>query len=396
MTHEVLEKGRAYLLSGTEAPWYTGRKLSDAERDRFRQISHASRTAKSRALSGECDSPRYPIPTPRLSPEALMPTRDSNGLTSLSLFSGGGGLDIGFEAAGFSHVASYDILTHAGEVLTSARPDWVIHSGDAGDVTQVDWSKLRGVVDVVQGGPPCQPFSHAGRQLGSLDTRDMVPEFVRAVLQAKPQAFVCENVAGLLGKKFETYLFDNLFSPLGADYVIKQFELNAADFGVPQRRRRVFFVGFRSVSAATAFRVPERTHSSDPENDLPKALGARAALGLKDIGFDGPAPTIRSGLTGPRHTTSVVNSATSARHWAQLEIWPNGVALDREAAARFPAKDGHFRLSVPDCMLLQGFPANWPIKGPVYKALGLIGNSVAPPMGYAVSCAVADALKSSV
>jgi DNA (cytosine-5)-methyltransferase 1 len=118
-------------------------------------------------------------------------------------------------------------------------------------------------------------------------------------------------------------------------------------------------------------------------------MGARAALGLSDIGYDALAPTLRSGLTGPRHTTSVVNSATALKQWNTLQIWPNGVAEDREKASAFVAKNGHFRLSIPDCMLLQGFPADWPIRGTVYKALGLIGNSVAPPMGYRVAQVVA-------
>ena len=121
-------------------------------------------------------------------------------------------------------------------------------------------------------------------------------------------------------------------------------------------------------------------------------MGARQALGLPDIGRDGLAPTLRSGLTGPRHTTSVLSSVSALGHWNDLEIWPNGVGEDREKASAFAATNGHFRLSIPDCMLLQGFPSNWPIKPPVYKALGLIGNSVAPPMGYHVALAVARSL----
>jgi len=121
-------------------------------------------------------------------------------------------------------------------------------------------------------------------------------------------------------------------------------------------------------------------------------MGAREALGLCDQGFDAIAPTLRSGLTGPRHTTSVVSSVSAMKRWGELGIWPNGVAADREKASAFVAANGHFRLSIPDCMLLQGFPVDWPLKPPVYKALGIIGNSVAPPMGYWVAMAVARSL----
>jgi len=76
-----------------------------------------------------------------------------------------------------------------------------------------------------------------------------------------------------------------------------------------------------------------------------------------------------------------------------LQIWPNGVQSTRQKASAFPAKDDHFRLSVQDCGLLQGFPEEWRFAGAVYEVLGQIGNSVAPPVAYAVAKAVADALR---
>jgi DNA (cytosine-5)-methyltransferase 1 len=392
MTTDTKEDERAYLRRGTDAPWYSGWDLTELERDRFRQISLTARLAKAKALSGECDQPRHLIPTPKLDPLTLMPQQLAHSLSALSLFSGGGGLDIAFERAGFDHAASYDILEDTGAVLGAARPDWMVFSGPRGDVTSVNWARYRGSVDVIHGGPPCQPFSHAGRQLGAEDARDMVPQLVRAVVAVRPKAFVCENVAGLASKKFESYLQRTIFDPLQGRYHVRKFTLDAADFGVPQRRRRIFFVGFSNSQAATAFRVPTATHAFNGPSNLQRTFGAREALGLTDIGYDDLAPTLRSGFTGPRHTTSVVNSSTAARHWAALKIWPNGVAKDREAAAIFHAKNGDFRLSVADCLVLQGFPGDWPLSGAVYRSLGLIGNSVAPPMGFAVAKAVAAAI----
>ncbi|MGE5548242.1 MAG: DNA cytosine methyltransferase [Solirubrobacterales bacterium] len=387
-------KARLYAARGTDAPWYKGWDLSDDERERFRRISMASQAAKARAMNGECDLPKHPIPTPRLDPCSLMPQLLPNGLRALSLFSGGGGLDIGFDRAGYEHVASYDILPQAAEVLNAARPQWTVYAGDAGDVTVADWTKYRGMIDVLHGGPPCQPFSHAGSRKGAADVRDMIPELVRAVLEARPRAFLCENVSGLATKKFAQYIQFAIFDALKGRYHVRMFTLEAADFGVPQRRKRVFFVGFQDKKDFGRFAEPLPTHRQGEEggSNLPQTMGAREALGLPDIGADGLAPTLRSGLTGPRHSTSVVNSMTAMRDWNALHIWPNGVAADREAASQFVAKNGDFRLSIADCMVLQGFPADWPIKPPVYKALGLIGNSVAPPMGYAVAVALAKAL----
>ncbi|MEQ9369161.1 MAG: DNA cytosine methyltransferase [Coleofasciculus chthonoplastes F3-SA18-01] len=74
--------------------------------------------------------------------------------------------------------------------------------------------------------------------------------------------------------------------------------------------------------------------------------------------------------------------------------WPNGVALNREQAHLFVADNGHFRLSVPDCAILQCFPQSWSFDGAVYKALGQIGNAVPPPMAYRVAVSIAQALSS--
>ncbi|WP_052665340.1 DNA cytosine methyltransferase [Nitriliruptor alkaliphilus] len=371
-------------------PW----DLSDDQRARYRAISNASREAKKRALGGKGPAPVHAINTPTLDPLTLMPLRAPNGLRTLSLFSGGGGLDIAFERAGFAHVASYEILQPAADTLVKARPDWMVFGGEDGDVTRVDWSQYKGSVDLVQGGPPCQPFSAAGRQRGEGDARDMFPEFVRAVTTIEPRAFVAENVPALLQRKFNDYVESRVIQPLSRNYDVRILVLQAPAFGVPQVRKRVFFVGMRRDGSIEDFHPPEPTHSlpNDSVVGLPRCMGARQALGLPDIGHDGLAPTIRSTLTGPRHTTSIVSSASAARKWADLELWPNGVAPSREQARAFVAKDQHFRLSVADCAVLQGFPQDWPLQGPTYMQLGQLGNAVPPPLGYAVACSVADAL----
>jgi DNA (cytosine-5)-methyltransferase 1 len=282
-----------------------------------------------------------------------------------------------------------------------------VFGGADGDVRKVDWREYKGRVDVIHGGPPCQPFSSSGRQLGKDDVRDMWPEFVRAVLQIEPLAFVAENVPALCAAKFESYVQSTILKPLGSKYTVTSFEITAESVGVPQVRRRVIFVGFKNPKAATKYAIPEPTHlplavdsaaltqgtlfaSSD---ERPRCPGARWALGLPDIGFDALAPTLRSGLTGPRHTTSVVSSVSAHKIWDRLGIWPNGVAMNRDKARDFVAKTGGFRLSVTDCALLQGFPEDWRITGAVYMAIGQIGNAVAPPVGYALAKSVARALR---
>jgi DNA (cytosine-5)-methyltransferase 1 len=385
---------KPYQETGVAAAWYKGWDLTDKQRDRFRQTSILSQAAKARAVRGECHEPKHPIPTPRLRAEDLMPLMPRNGIHALSLFSGGGGLDAGFDRAGFTHIASYEIRDEAAAVLEAAHPSWKIFGGALGDVCTARWTQYRGAVDVLHGGPPCQPFSHAGYRSGASDVRDMFPEYVRAVKAIQPRVFVAENVPGLATKKFAEYVSHTILNPLKRDYQIRMFTLEAASFGVPQRRRRVWFIGFRDQNDAARYIPPAPTHEFEGyENGLPLTMGTREALGLPDIGYDALAPTIRSGFSGPRHTTSVVNSVTSLKQWEALKIWPNGVAGNRESAAAFVAKNGHYRLSIHDCMLLQGFPSDWPFGGAVYKSLGLIGNSVAPPMAYRMAISVACSLQ---
>ena len=327
-----------------------------------------------------------------------MPPVAPQGLRALSLFSGGGGLDLGFERAGFEHVASFDVLDICGATLRQSRPAWSVFSGHDGDVTRQQWARFKGMVDVVHGGPPCQPFSIAGKRHGRRDDRDMWPAFISAVRAVEPAAFVAENVPGLLDAKFSDYVSEVILDPLAASYRVTKFRILASDFGVPQVRRRVIFVGFRTSKASCRFDVPLPTHrpSRDLFDPANRTNGARAALGLPDVGFDCCAPTIRSGFTGPRKSTSILNSRASQAIWAKLRIWPNGVQLSRDAAAKFPPENGHFRLAVQDCALLQGFPEDWRFAGAAYQVIGQIGNSVCPPVAYAIAKSVATALGAQV
>ena len=381
-------------------PHHQPRDLSPQEREAFRRTAVLSRLARTAALAGTGPEPLHEINTPRLSPLALMPQRHDTGLCSLSLFSGGGGLDLGFARAGLRHVASYELLQDAAGTLQKAHPDWQVFGGPEGDVNQLlgkDWERLwKGRIDVLHGGPPCQPFSVAGRQHGEFDSRDGWPAFVRAVRRVQPRAFVAENVPALASRKFAGYVEQVITGPLGREYTIFPLLLHAEDFGVPQKRRRVMWVGFRRRRDAACFAAPEPTHVWTPKGELAahlsRTLGVREALGLPDIGFDCLSPTIRSSLTGPRQTTSILNSTAAQRVFEQLQVWPNGVAPDRERARVFVAANGHFRLSVPDVALLQGFPDDWPFQGATYMQLGQVGNAVPPPMAYAVASSVAAAL----
>lgn len=372
-------------------------ELTEEQRDKYRATSVRSQ-ARKRVLLAK--APKAPLKRStakdarRLDPTDLMPELAPNGMACLSLFSGGGGLDIGFERAGFGHLAAYELLDICGETLRANRPAWNVYSGSTdGDVTKAKFTPYKGV-DIVHGGPPCQPFSIAGKQAGSDDPRNMWGEFVRCVNQTKPRAFIAENVVGLLDPKFADFVQQTILDPLANNYTIFKFKLAAHDFGVPQSRRRVFFVGFRAARDAARFSPPEATHGDSGSlfGPLLPRNTVRASLGLPALGEDTVAPTLRSGFTGPRNTTSILNSKASQKVWEQMGIWPNGVQLTPELAAAYPPENGHVRMSVADCALLQGFPENWKFSGAAYQVIGQIGNSVCPPVAYAVARQVARAL----
>ena len=371
-------------------------ELTEEQRNRYRETSLRSQLRKRELLQAPpSDKPGHSIDRARrLDTNDLMPQLDANRLSCLSLFSGGGGLDLGFERAGFDHCAAFEILDVCGNTLRSNRPNWDIRAGaDDGDVQGVPFTAYRGV-EIVHGGPPCQPFSTAGKQAGARDERNMWPDFVRCVLQTRPRAFIAENVPGLLDRKFAGFVAKHIVAPLEPYYLIFKFSLSAHDFGVPQARKRVFFVGFRAARDATRWMAPAATHG-DVDSlfgpVLPRNM-ARRSLGLADGGVDCVAPTLRSGFTGPRKTTGVVNSKASLKVWHDLRIWPSGVQRERNIADAYTPENGHFRLCVDDCALLQGFPQRWRFEGAVYQALGQIGNSVCPPVAYAVARQVGAAL----
>ncbi len=216
-------------------------------------------------------------------------------IDSLELFCGTGGLALGLQQAGFSHRALIEWDRHSCENINanigngySLIQDWKVIRSDVRDIQFKD--RFSGV-RLVSGGPPCQPFSLGGKHQANNDKRDMFPQAVRAVRELRPQAFIFENVKGLLRRSFSSYFNYILLQLRYPEIVIQdgmtwqehleQLEqyhtsgskdglyynvvfrlLNAADYGVPQIRHRVIIVGFRSdIDANWSFPAP--THSKD-------------------------------------------------------------------------------------------------------------------------------------
>nr|WP_100069366.1 DNA (cytosine-5-)-methyltransferase [Eremococcus coleocola] len=164
--------------------------------------------------------------------------------TGIELFAGAGGLALGLEEAGIEGKLFVEFDQRACETLRENRPDWNVIEDD---IANVDFSQYKNKIDVVSGGAPCQAFSYAGKRLGFGDTRGtLFAEFARCVKEVQPKIFLFENVKGLLshdkGRTFKTIKHE--FESLG--YEIGYKVLNAAYFGVGQKRQRLIVIGIRS------------------------------------------------------------------------------------------------------------------------------------------------------
>ena len=215
-------------------------------------------------------------------------------MRSVELFAGAGGMAIGMANAGFRHAAVIEWNPDACETFRENKRHHTHHVEQwplwEGDVREFDYGTLGGGVMVISGGPPCQPFSICGKHRGYNDERDMFPQAVRAVRELRPRAFIFENVKGLMRETFATY-FEYITLQLAhpslarrkgepwrehrerlekhhtsrkasSEYNVVFRLLNAADYGVPQKRERVFLVGFRS-DLGVEWSFPEETHTED-------------------------------------------------------------------------------------------------------------------------------------
>jgi DNA (cytosine-5)-methyltransferase 1 len=216
-------------------------------------------------------------------------------MNSVELFVGAGGLALGISDAGFTPSLVLEWNQHACDTIRINQErgiEPVVHwKLRQSDVREIDFTPFRGDAKLVSGGPPCQPFSLGGKHRGYDDKRDMFPEAIRAVREIQPECFIFENVKGLTRQTFANYLEYIRLQMTHPDVVKKTSEewsahlarlerhhtkgsrrglgynvvmrlLNAANYGVPQCRERLFIVGFRT-DIGREWSFPEPTHSRE-------------------------------------------------------------------------------------------------------------------------------------
>lgn len=194
-------------------------------------------------------------------------------INTLGLFSGGGGLDLGFSVAGFNTIFSSDIDSYSCETLAlnQNKQNYLSkHPVVCEDINSLSYKRIKKEIgtqdiDFIIGGPPCQAFSVFGKRKGLNDPRgNLVYEYARIIKEIEPEGFLFENVAGLKTIHDGT-LYSELFETLsiGGKYAISAHEYEVADFGIPQFRRRVFFIGTKKNKA-----IPQMDATHTPPNSV--------------------------------------------------------------------------------------------------------------------------------
>jgi DNA (cytosine-5)-methyltransferase 1 len=349
----------------------------------------------------------------------------------VSLFSGAGGLDLGLELAGFEIRVWVDADPTCGETIKGnahhfRRPDLLVLVRDVRTVTAQDLfytSGLRpGEVTLVAGGPPCQPFSTAGRREGPQDHRGgLVYEFLRVIGEIQPRYFLFENVVGFFSAAFRhrpLFQRGRAFAPMAPDerrgslldwfldrlcelgYDVTWGVLNAADYGVPQLRERAFIVG-SSKGGPVAF--PGPTHARRPWDGLRPWVTLGEALAR--LAEESPVVVRYS-----RRKETVFRLIPPGGNWRDLPEALAQAAMGRAALAT-GGKAGWWRrlsmdapcptvlarvdhastslchptetrpLTVRECARVQGFPDDWVFCGPPSKQYAQVGSALPPRIG---------------
>lgn len=367
----------------------------------------------------------------------------------IELFAGAGGLALGFQLAGFLPSYLFEIDKHSCETM---RKNHVSRGGILSghvvevDVREVDWSKYNEPVRLLTGGAPCQPFSLAGKHKANRDGRNLFPEVLRAIRALKPRAVVLENVQGLARPSFRPY-FEYIIRQLEcpsiapmkdelwqdhdarimrrqrarkyrAEYNVAWRVLNAADYGVPQNRHRVFCVATR-VGELPPFQFPSPTHSRSAllaeqgsgrywkRHGIPPRKVAISANGKANGGTSNgihlkPWQTVRDALRSLRAPKQRENESAN-NHWlipgARLYPGHGGSDLDWPSKTIkagvhgvpggeniFHQDDGTFRyFTLREAARIQAFPDNYIFTGARIHVTRQIGNAVPCSLAAAVA-----------
>lgn len=328
---------------------------------------------------------------------------------SIELFAGAGGLALGIEKAGFETIGLVEIDKDACSTLKNNRPNWNVLEGDIEEISKMNLTDIFDVkkdeLDLLSGGFPCQTFSYAGNRMGLEDTRGtMFYHYATFLEKLKPKMFLAENVKGLVnhddGKTLDVML--NVFEQIG--YIAQYKVLNSWNYGVAQKRERIFIIGIRNdLSEKVNFSFPE-AHNYRPV--------------LRDVLFDVPDSP---GINYSEQKKQIMELVPQGGCWINL---PEDIAKDymkstyfmgggrRGIARRLSLDEPSLTLTTSPAMKqterchpletrplktreyarIQSFPDNWIFSGKTTSIYKQIGNAVPVLLAYEVANEIKKAL----
>lgn len=329
------------------------------------------------------------------------------------MFSGAGGLDLGFERAGWSRLLANDIDRDSAATLRSNTKKALRESIVEADIRSFTAAEIRaragglgrGDLTAIVGGPPCQSWSSAGHQLGMLDDRgQLFLDFIRLANQLDPRFIVMENVRGLLTARGPDGEPGSALTTIRKDLWQEGWQttvslLNAADYGVPQRRVRLFVVAYREGDRPP-FLVPSHSKVASPSTR--RWVSLRAALSkvrnLSEEEIIRPSAKLAAELrnVGPGSGVKSPGKAETTRpggHWGYKQgAFVADLAQPGRTVTASTAQDwvidperGLRRLSPRECAAVQTFPAGWNWVGGRASVYRQIGNAVPPKLAEALA-----------
>lgn len=308
---------------------------------------------------------------------------------AVSLFSGCGGSDAGVVAAGFEVVMANDILPYAMHVYEANHPATHYHLGDVSKVENFPEAEL------LVGCYPCQGFSQGGVREPSRKINKLYLEFARALKEIRPKAFIVENVSGMVRANYKHLLQDQIKVFRQAGYAVSTGVLNAADFGVPQERKRIFIVGIRR-DLGVKYKFPEPTHGPGL---------AQPHISIRDAISD--MPEWPAGEFYLREFHWYYMSRDRRRDWSEasktivanprhMPLHPMSPPMEKVAhnVWKFATDARARRFSYREAARLQGFSKDLLFPDTDCSSLMMrytvVGNAVPPPLFQAVAGALPD------
>lgn len=329
-------------------------------------------------------------------------------LISVELFAGGGGLALGLEQAGFNNVGVLENQHDACETLRKNKPNWNVIEQDittVDDIFKFIPKKFKGKIDLLSGGYPCQSFSYAGKGLGLADTRGtLFNDFARILEQLQPKMFLVENVKGLRthdkGNTLKTMI--KVFSDLG--YSVQTKVLNANDYGVAEKRERIFIVGTRK-DLDIKFEYPLE-HVTKPVlrdvianinmSNIPGSKYPQARYEvLKQVPMGGdwrdlPEEVAKTYLGKAINTSGGKTGIAKRLDWNKPAPTLLTSPIQKMTERCHPSETRP--LNILEYALIQSFPIDWKFSGSITSIYKQIGNAVPPNLAKEVGLSIKKAL----